>query len=106
MCPTELLNIHHLSNNLRVDLLLAGLVEGLDTIVLVLLSEVANSVCSLVFGPVFLIKCGFDLVVFFEPTSKSGLGRNGKEIFPLGDRVVDEFDFGSAMSDFLMIFPS
>ena len=36
----------------------------------------------------------------------SGLGSNGKEIFPLRGRIVDEFDFGSAMSDLLMIFPS
>ena len=27
-------------------------------------------------------------------------------MFPLKDRVVDEFDSGITMSDFLMIFPS
>ena len=47
-------------------------------------------------------------VVFLEPTSKSKLGNNGKEVFPLKERVVDEFDFvrAMAMSDFLIIFPS
>ena len=91
---------------MRVDLLLARLVQGLAIRVLLLLSEIANSVCSLVFGPVFLIGCDFDLIVFFKSTLKPGLGSKGKEIFPLKDRVVDELDFGSAMSDFLMIFLS
>ena len=91
---------------MRVDLLLARLIEGLAILVLVLLSELANSVCSLVFGPVFLIGCDFDLIVFLKPTLKPGLENKGKEMFPLKDRVVDELDFVSAMSDFLMIFLS
>ena len=66
----------------------------------------ASSFCCLVFVPVFLIGSGFDLIIFFEPTTKSGLGSDGKEIFSLKDRVVDDFDFGSAISDFLMTFPS
>ena len=91
---------------MRVCLLLAGLVEELDTLVLVLLSDVADSVRNLVFGLVFLVGWDFALAIRFEPASKSGLGKNGKEMFPLKDRVMDELDFGIAMSDFLMIFPS
>ena len=34
------------------------------------------------------------------------LEKEGKEIFPLNERIVEDLDFGTAMSDFLMIFPS
>ena len=30
---------------------------------------------------------------------------DGKEIFPLKERIEDNLDFGIAISDFLMIFP-
>ena len=53
----------------------------------------------------FRVCCVFDLFVFLGPTCKSMLEKEGKGIFPLNERIVEDLDFGMAMSDFLMIFP-
>ena len=89
----------------RVDLILVTLLEWFDTLVLVLLSDVADFVSCLVFGPVFLVCESFGFGVFLEPTWKSEIGNVGKEILSLIERSEDELDFEIAMSDFLMIFP-
>ena len=64
----------------------------------------ADFVCCLVFGPIFLVGRIFGLIILLEPNSKSKLRNDGKEIFLLKERVVDELDFGRARSDFLLIF--
>ena len=87
----------------RFDLLsLVGCFIPLDLVV----TGVRHSVCRPVLGPGFRVCWGFDLLVFLGPTCKSMLKKEGKEIFPLNERVVEDLDFGMAMSDLLMIFPS
>ena len=90
----------------RVGCLREGVVDDFDALVLVLLSEVANSICFLVFGPCFLDGFGFHGFARLVPTSTSALGKYGKYMLPLKDRILEKFDFGRAMSDFPMIFPS
>ena len=67
---------------------------------------VSDTVClpGLVSG--FRVCCVFDLYDFLGPTCKSALEKKGKEIFPLNERIVEDLDFGMAMTDFLIIFPS
>ena len=48
----------------RVGLFLVALSDCLDTLVLVLLSDVADAVCCLVVGPIFLVCEGFGFEVF------------------------------------------
>ena len=85
------------------DLLsLVGCFIPLDLVV----TGVRDSVCRLVLGPGFRVCCGFDLLVFLGPTCKSMLEKAAKKIFPLNERIVEDLDFGMAMSNFLMIFPS
>ena len=87
----------------RFDLLsLVGCFIPLDLVV----TGVRDSVCRPVLGPGFRVCCGFDLLVFVGPTCKSILEKEGKEIFPLNERIVEDLEFGMVMSDFLMIFPS
>ena len=70
------------------------------------LAGVGSSICRLVLGPSFRVCWGFVLLVFLGPTCKSVLKKERKELFPLNERIVEDLDFGMAMSDFLMIFPS
>ena len=83
-------------------LALVGWFIPLDLVV----TGVGSSICRLVLGPSFRVCWGFVLLVFLGPTCKSVLIKEGKEIFPLNERIVEDEDFGMAMSDFLMIFPS
>ena len=85
------------------DLLsLVGCFIPLDLVV----TGVRDSVCRPVLGPGFRVCWGFDLLVFLGPTCKSMLEKERKEIFRLNERIVEDLDFGMAMSNFLMIFPS
>ena len=81
---------------------LVGWFIPLDLVV----TGVGSSICRLVLGPSFRVCWGFVLLVFLGPTYKSVLIKEGKQIFPLNERIVQDLDFGMAMSDFLMIFPS
>ena len=65
----------------REGLFLSGLAEVFETLVLVSLSEAANSVWSLVFGPLFLVVVCFVFLVRFESILKSGSESNVKNFF-------------------------
>ena len=87
----------------RFDLLnLVGCFVPLDLVV----TGVKDSVCRPVLVSGFRVCCVFALFVFLGPTFKSLLEKEGNEIFPSNERIVEDLDFGMAMSDFLMIFPS
>ena len=81
---------------------LVGWFIPLDLVV----TRVGSSICRLVLGPSFRVCWGFVLLVFLGPTCKSVLIKKGIEMFPLKERIVEDLDFGMAMSDFLMIFAS
>ena len=72
---------------------------------MVLLSEVSSSICFLVIDSCFLGWFGNPGFARLVLTSTSGLGKNGSNMLPLKDRVLDELDFGRATSDLLKIFP-